>query len=110
MHETEELTVTLSLDDNEEVECVILAIFEVSGLEHEYIALTPLEEEDNDELSILLYRFKELEDGEPEISNIEDNEEYELVMETFDEWLDLEEFEEFEELEELENFEEPEEA
>ena len=103
MHETEELTVTLTLDNDEEVECVILAIFEVTDLDHEYIALTPLEEEDDsDELTILFYRFKEMEDGEPELSNIEDNEEYERVAETFDEWLDLEDLEDFEDFEDLE--------
>ena len=100
MHETEELTVTLTLDDNEEVECVILAIFEVTDGEHEYIALTPLEEEDDsDELSIFFYRFKEMENGEPVLTNIEDDEEYELVADTFDEWLDFQDFEDLEEAE-----------
>jgi uncharacterized protein YrzB (UPF0473 family) len=46
--------ITLTLDDDSEVDCAILAIFPVNG--KDYIALLPLgEEEDDDE--VLIYRF-----------------------------------------------------
>ncbi|MCL2864994.1 MAG: DUF1292 domain-containing protein [Lachnospiraceae bacterium] len=90
MHDIEELTVTLTLDNDEEVECAILAIFEVQS--QEYIALIPLsedmEEEEEVESDIFLYRFRETDDGNPELSNIEDDDEYESVADALDEWFE----------------------
>ena len=43
MNENESLTVTLTLDNDEELECAVLTIYEVEG--QEYIALLPLDEE-----------------------------------------------------------------
>jgi len=96
MHNLDELIITLTLDDDVEVECAVLAILEVKS--QEYIALIPLEEEDEaeDESTIFIYRFKEV-NGEPELSNIESDEEYDLVEEAFDEWLDAQDFEEIDE-------------
>ena len=42
MNENESLTVTLTLENNEELECAVLNIFEAD--EKEYIALLPLDE------------------------------------------------------------------
>ena len=98
----EELTVTLTLDNDEEVECAILAIFEVQ--EQEYIALIPLTDEEpseDEETDIYLYRFKETDEGDPELTNIEDDDEYELVADALDEWLDEQDFEALEEAAEL---------
>ena len=39
--ENEALTVTLTLDNDEELECAVLTIFETAG--QEYIALLPLD-------------------------------------------------------------------
>ena len=89
----EEVTVTLSLDDGRELECIALGIFEAGG--REYIALLPAEEtEDEDEGDVYLYRYSETEDGEPQLDNIESDEEYEIASEAFDEMLDGMEFDE----------------
>ena len=34
------------------------------------------------------------EDGEPDLGNIEDDEEYEIAADAFDEWMDSQEFDE----------------
>ena len=44
---SEEMTVTLTLDDGSELECVVLTVFEAGG--RDYIALLPMEGEDADE-------------------------------------------------------------
>lgn len=93
MNENEELTVTLTLDNNEELECAVLTIYEAG--DQEYIALLPLNEDgDNDEGEVFIYRFSESAEGEPKLENIEDDEEYEMAADKFDEWLDSQEFEE----------------
>ena len=88
----EEMTVTLTLDDGSEVECVILTIFEAGG--RDYIALLPTEGEDADEGEVYLYRYVEDADGNPSLDNIEDDDEYEIVADAFDELLDEQEFDE----------------
>lgn len=88
----EEVTVTLTLDNDEEVECVVLTIYEAGG--KEYIALLPIDEDgDNEEGDVYLYRYTEV-DGEPTLDNIEDDDEYEVAADAFDEWLDAQEYEE----------------
>ena len=82
----EDLTVTLTLDDDTELECAVITIFEADG--HDYIALLPLEGEDFEDGSVYLYRYAEV-DGEPELQNIKTDEEYDIVSDAFDEWLDL---------------------
>lgn len=89
----DELTVTLTLDNDEEVECAVITIYTVK--EQQYIALLPLDEEgENDDGDVFIYRFQESEDGEPTLDNIDDDDEYELAADAFDEWLDTQEFEE----------------
>lgn len=91
----EEVTVTLTLDNDEVLECAVLTIYTVDG--KDYIALLPLVEEgDDEEGEVFLYRYIETEDGEPTLANIEDDDEYEAVADAFDEWLDEQEFEELE--------------
>ena len=70
---SEEMTVTLTLDDGSQLECVILTIFEAGG--RDYIALLPMEGEDADEGEVYLYRYTEI-DGNPDLQNIEDDEEF----------------------------------
>ncbi len=94
-HEHEEqMTVTLTLDDDTELECAVLSIFPVE--DKQYIALLPLTEDENEEeeAEVFLYRFEELEDGELNLLNIEDDDEYEKVADAFDELLDAQEFDE----------------
>ena len=90
--EEQEMTVTLTLDDDTEVECVVLTIFNAG--EHEYIALLPMEGADSEEGEVYLYRYSETEDGTPNLDNIEDDDEYEIVAEAFDELLDAQEYDE----------------
>ena len=95
---TQDLTVTLTLDNDEVVECVVLNIFKAG--ENEYIALLPIDENGNNEDGeVYLYRFIDNgEDAEPILENIESDDEYEIVADKFDEWLDTAEYEEYEDL------------
>lgn len=89
----EEMTVTLTLDDGSEMECLVLTIFPVG--EQQYIALIPMEAVENDEGGeVFLYRFEETEDGELNLGNIESDEEFEAASDAFDEFLDASEFDE----------------
>ena len=92
LDEEEEMTVTLSLDDGRELECVVLTIFPAGG--REYIALLPMDDEEAEEGEVYLYRYTEDAEGQPELENIEDDEEYEIVADTFDEFLDSQEYDE----------------
>ena len=87
----ENLTVTLTLDNDEVLECAVLTIF--SAGDRQYIALLPLEDaEDTEEGDVFIYRFEEDENGEPTLDNIEDDDEYEVAADAFDEWLDEQDF------------------
>ncbi len=91
----EELTdqITLTLEDDSELICDVIATFPatVSGKEQMYIALLP--EDATEDSEIYLYRF--LENGDDiDLQNIEDDEEFEIVSDAFDELLDEEEFDE----------------
>lgn len=89
----EETTVTLTLDDGSEMECLVLNIFTVEN--QDYIALMPMEALESEEGGeVFLYRFEETEDGELNLGNIENDEEFEMVSEAFDEFLDEREFDE----------------
>lgn len=90
--EQEEVTVTLTLDDGSQLECVVLTIFDAG--EREYIALLPMDSEETDEGEVYLYRYAEDADGNPNLENIEDDEEYDIVAEAFDELLDEQEYDE----------------
>lgn len=92
MNENESLTVTLTLENNEELECAVLNIFEAE--EKEYIALLPLDENgDNTDGQIYLYRFIDKgEEEEPGLENIEEDEEFDRVSAIFNEWLDTQDF------------------
>ena len=92
MNENDSLTVTLTLENNEELECAVLNIFEAD--EKEYIALLPLDENgDNTDGQIYLYRFIDNgEEEEPGLENIEEDEEFDRVSAIFNEWLDTQDF------------------
>lgn len=76
----EDITVTLALDDDTELECVVIAIFKVQ--DKDYIALLP--REDNDDEQVFLYRLKNTLDSGLEFENIVDDNEFKLVAEAFD--------------------------
>lgn len=73
------MTVTLTLDDDNELECLIVAIFPV--LDKDYIALYPQDETYGDE--VFLYRL-DASNEEPQLVNIESDEEFELVGAAYD--------------------------
>ena len=88
----EVMTVTLTLDDDSVVECEVITIYEANG--KDYIALLPLNEKSESESGdVYLYRYSEA-DGEPTLENIEDDDEYEIAADAFDEWMDEQDFEE----------------
>lgn len=92
MNENESLTVTLTLENDEELECAVLTIFEADG--REYIALLPLDENgDNDDGQVYLYRFIDNDENEePGLENIIEDEEFERVSEAFNDWMEEQDF------------------
>lgn len=87
-------TMTLDLDDGGKLECIVLNVFPVNN--REYIALLPMNDEGHveEDAQIFLYRFEELGDDEVNLETIEDDDEFELVSDYFDEMLDAQEFNE----------------
>ena len=90
--QNEEITVTLTLDNDEVLECAVLTIYEAG--DRQYIALLPLDESGEEEGDVYIYRYIETDPENPDLENIEDDEEYEIAADAFDEWLDEQEFEE----------------
>ncbi len=92
--EDEEMIITLTLDDGEEVECSVLTVFTAEENGQDYIALLPVTEDEDEASEVYLYRFSVDEDDNPILDNIDDDEEYEIASDAFDELLDSEEFDE----------------
>ena len=90
--ENEDWTVTLTLDDDVTIECRAIAVFTASNGE-DYIDLLPLEGPDAGGEDVYLYRYAEDADGEPSLENIEDDDEYEIASDAYDEYLDDREYE-----------------
>ncbi len=94
--EDEEMMVELDLDDGSHVVCAVITILECR--KKDYIVLLPLDENgENNDGDVWFYRYYEDENdtnAEPVLEYIEDDEEYEMVAEAFDEYLDNEEFDE----------------
>ena len=92
----EEMTVELELEDGSKITCAIVTILTVQN--QDYIALLPLNEKgENTEGEVWFYRYPEDEnnpDTEPELTYIEEDDEYEIVADAFDEYLDNAEFDE----------------
>lgn len=95
-YEAEEMTLTLYLDDGSEVECAVITILTVQG--KDYIVVLPLDENgENSDGEVWFYRYSENPNDaneEPELGYIDDDDEYELVADAFDEYLDQCEFDE----------------
>ena len=88
-HEYDNDSITLSLDDGTELNCIVLDIFTVDN--KEYIALQPEDGEEEDD-NVFLYRYIQEDDGDPQLLNIDDDEEFEAVADAFEELLDSDEF------------------
>ncbi len=76
--------ITLQFDDSEDIECEILGIFDFE--EKEYIALLPQDGSDD----VYIYEYKEIDDEEFDLIDIEDDALFERVAAEF-ELLSLEE-------------------
>lgn len=92
----EEMTVDLTLDDGTQVTCAVVTILEVNG--KDYIGLLPLDENnENEDGEVWFYGYSENPDDpneEPVLTYIEDDEEYEMVSDKFEEFLDDNDFDE----------------
>ena len=76
-HEEEPVIYVTFEDEEEEVACDVLGIFDVDG--QEYVAIIPQDTEDD----VLLYRFDEDEE-DVNLTEIESDEEYEKVAAAFE--------------------------
>lgn len=92
----EEMSVELELEDGTLVNCAVITILDVT--EKSYIVLLPLNENgQNEDGEVWFYGYTENEEDpneEPELRFIEDDDEYEMVADAFDEYLDSCEFDE----------------
>lgn len=100
LEDDEEMTVELDLEDGTRVTCAIVTILTVN--EKDYIVLLPLDENgQNEDGEVWFYGYSENPDDpneEPELTYIENDEEYEAVADAFDEYLDSVEFDELVEM------------
>ena len=82
---------SLELDDGTNLECESVATFDVEDTS--YIALLPVEApEGYDDDEVLVYRYIELPNDEFTLEPIDDEEEFDMVADAFDEILDEMEF------------------
>ena len=90
------------MEDGTRVTCAIVTILTVN--EKDYIVLLPLDENgQNEDGEVWFYGYSENPDDpneEPELTYIDDDEEYEAVADAFDEYLDSVEFDELVEMDE----------
>ncbi len=95
-YEDDEMTVELELDDGKVVNCAVITILTVG--EQDYIVLLPLDENgDSQDDEVWFYRYIENPNDpetEPDLEYIDDDEEYDIVADAFDEYLDECEFNE----------------
>ena len=94
MREPEEnMSVDIELEDGTTVNCEVLTILTVEG--QDYIALLPEGQENVEEAEVWFYGYSENPNDpneEPELRYIDDDDEYEKVVDAFDEYLDECEF------------------
>lgn len=83
----EPVIIPLELENGATVDCHVIAVFDFDGID--YIAVLPEGTEE-----ILMYRYIELAEDEIELVNIDNDREWERVVEYFDTMLEAEEEEE----------------
>jgi hypothetical protein len=74
--------ITLEFDDGMSIECEIMGVFDFEG--KEYIALIPDDGSDD----VYIYGYKEVSDDEFELIDITDDDEFERVIEEFEQLTD----------------------
>ena len=89
-----EVDVVTLMTDEGEIDCGIVTVLELN--DKEYIAVSPLDDEGELTEEIWFYQFERDPSGGDahDIVFIEDEDEYDQVVDKFDEWLDTLEFEE----------------
>ncbi len=86
MEEMEEAEViTLEFDDGEEVECEVMGVFDFNG--KDYIALVPDDGTDD----VYIYGYQEVGEEEFTLIDIDDDEEWEMVADVWQELTEKEE-------------------
>ena len=92
----EEMSVDIQLEDGRQVTCDVVTIIEVAG--NEYVVLQPKDQNPTEpEQEVWFYRYSEDPEDpnvEPVLEYIEDDNEYELVLDAFEEYLDNQLFDE----------------
>src|SRR6056297_3617198 len=83
MEEVQEM-ITITLEDDSELDCHVLLTYDLN--DKNYIALLPVDSEE-----VYLYSYVEAEDGELELSNIEDQDEFAKAADEFHELLGVDE-------------------
>ncbi len=79
----EDIVMNLVLEDDTELECLVLGIFQIDEEnDDEYVALLPLDEE-KAESGVLLYKYIEMDEEEFELESIEEDDEFEKVSGVF---------------------------
>lgn len=98
-------TITVTDEDNNEIEAEIIAAVEIEELGREFVALMPTDTPDDmEENEALILEYSEDEEGEPVFAPLEDEELFEVVSGAFDQFFsDLAEEEEEEEGDYLNN-------
>ncbi|MDD7363736.1 MAG: DUF1292 domain-containing protein [Peptoniphilus sp.] len=83
-HEHEAFDViTLTLEDDSEMDCAVIGIFPFE--EKQYVALMPIADGEIDEdASVLLYEYNEVDDVDIELGFIEDEDYFNKVAEEFE--------------------------
>lgn len=89
MDEEEMDMITLTMENGDEVPCLVLGIVEIEG--QDYIALLPVEQAllENNEGQGFIFRYAEDEEGFPILSPIEDDEEFDMVSSVLDEMMEI---------------------
>lgn len=81
------VTITVTDENNNEIEAEIIASVEIEELGREFVALMPTETPDDmEENEVLILEYTEDDLGEPEFTPIEDEELFDVVSEAFDQF------------------------
>ncbi len=81
----EQKWITLELDDGRTVECAVMGIYKATN-KKTYIAV--VEEDKLETGEPYFYRYSEDENGDPILDNIEDEDEWDIAVDAFEEILD----------------------
>lgn len=81
--------ITLTDEDGKDIDTEVIAAMEVEELGKEYIAVLPQETPvGEDEIEAMILSYSEDENGDPVFAPIEDEEEFEIVSEAFNQFFE----------------------